>query len=158
MSRPTWDETGMEMARVAARRATCIRKNVGCVLFDKDGRQVGGGYNGPASGERHCIDFPCEGAQFDNGEGLDICEAIHAEQNALIFCSDVRLIHTCYVTASPCLPCTKLLLNTSCRRIVFDKKYISCHDAARALWLRQTIVQQLVPRHVLHREWIHHGH
>lgn len=158
MGRPTWDETGMAAAYVAAKRGTCIRKQVGCKLYDKDGREVGGGYNGPASGERHCIDFPCEGAQFDRGEGLDICEAIHAEQNALLFCPDVRLIHTCYVTASPCLHCTKLLLNTGCKRIVFGDKYVSDHDRARSLWVRQTIVQQLVPRHAYYREWIWHGH
>lgn len=63
---------------------------------------------------------------------LDGCQAIHAEQNALLQCRDVYAIHTAYVTASPCMTCVKLLLNTSCERIVYVEEYP--HSAARDLW------------------------
>lgn len=74
----------------------------------------------------------CAGAKAPSGTQLDACQAIHAEQNALLQCRDVYHIHTCYVTTSPCVTCTKLLLNTSCERIVFLDEYP--HADAAALW------------------------
>jgi len=74
----------------------------------------------------------CSGAAAESGTMLDSCEAIHAEQNALLQCQDVRQIHTCYVTTSPCVTCTKLLLNTSCQRIIYQLPYPQ--PEAKALW------------------------
>ena len=51
----------------------------------------------------------------------------------MLQCKDVYSIHTAYVTASPCVTCTKLLLNTSCQRIVYLDEYP--HPAAKELWL-----------------------
>lgn len=51
----------------------------------------------------------------------------------MLQCKDVYSIHTCYVTASPCMTCIKLLLNTSCERIVFVEEYP--HSAAKELWI-----------------------
>ena len=61
-------------------------------------------------------------------------EAIHAEQNALLQCRDVYLIDTCFVTCSPCMTCTKLLLNTGCRKICFSEVYTGSVEAEK-LWL-----------------------
>jgi dCMP deaminase len=74
----------------------------------------------------------CSGATAPSGQSLDSCQAIHAEQNAMLQCRDVYAIHTAYVTASPCMTCTKLLLNTGCQRIVFLEEYP--HPEAKALW------------------------
>jgi deoxycytidylate deaminase len=57
-----------------------------------------------------------EGAKFKSGEGLDVCQAIHAEQNALLQCKDVYDIETIYCTVSPCIHCVKLLLNYFCKK------------------------------------------
>jgi len=133
VERPSIDEWGMMMAAVVAARGTCRRRRVGCVLLDDKGLVLATGYNGPASGLPHCIDSPCRGAALPSGEGLDVCEAIHAEQNALIQCTDVRRIKTCYVTVSPCVHCVKMLMNTGCSRIVFGNAY--SHPDARDLWL-----------------------
>ena len=80
----------------------------------------------------HVFGHACSGANSPSGTNLDGCQAIHAEQNALLQCRDIYQIHTCYVTASPCMTCVKLLLNTSCERIVFVEEYP--HSAARELW------------------------
>jgi len=116
------------------------------------------GYNGVAAGMPHCneaishiasIDMPgaavvdgvarrfeypnaCPGSRAASGTNLDGCHALHAEQNALLQCKDPWSIHTAYVTASPCMTCTKLLLNTSCQRVVFLEPYP--HSAAQDLW------------------------
>ena len=131
--RPSLDQWGLSLARVVATRGTCARRQVGCVLVDEAGKILATGYNGVASGRPHCINNHCPGAFSPSGQGLDICEAIHAEQNALLQCPDTRRIHTCYTTVSPCMHCVKMLLNTSCRRIVFDRPY--SQDEPRKWWL-----------------------
>lgn len=133
--RPTIAETFLEVANVLAKRSTCIRRAVGCVLVDNRNHIIGTGYNGVAPGEPHCIDTPCKGAQLPSGVGHDICEAVHAEQNALLQCKDVWQIDTCYTTTAPCMACTKLLLNTSCQTIIFDVAY-NVHCEAEDLWRR----------------------
>ena len=65
-------------------------------------------------------------------KNLDACRALHAEQNALLQCPDVFKIHSAYVTASPCITCTKLLLNTSCKNVYYYNEYP--HQEARELW------------------------
>lgn len=140
----------MAMAFVTAQRSTCLRRQVGCVLLNVRGHVLATGYNGVAAGQNHCNepthleDHPtknvrvlsygnaCPGAQAASGTQLDGCYAIHAEQNAMLQCRDVYDIETAYVTASPCVTCTKLLLNTGCQRIVFLEEYP--HGDAKTLW------------------------
>jgi dCMP deaminase len=150
-------EWGMRLAEVTALRSTCLRRNVGCVVMDGAGKVLATGYNGVASGEEHCNDeYPslsmmtladtdepimitphaCAGASLPSGTGLDLCGAIHAEANALLQCADVTAIRTCFVTASPCIQCVKMLMNTGCQVIYFRQPY--AHDAAsRELWTRK---------------------
>lgn len=146
--RPTKDQWAVRLAYVTACRATCRRRQVGAVLLNERGHVLATGYNGVAAGQHHCSEIQtfdvgegpmnlrphlCPGAQSPSGTNLDGCQAIHAEQNALLQCRDVYAIHTCYVTTSPCMTCTKLLLNTTCERIVFVEEY--SHTEARDLWV-----------------------
>lgn len=140
--RPSRDEWALKLALLTAQRTTCCRRAVGCVLLNARGHVLATGYNGVAAGLPHCnqhdpyhpIGFPhaCSGANSPSGTNLDGCQAIHAEQNAMLQCKDVYSIHTCYVTASPCMTCVKLLLNTSCERVVYVEEYP--HSAAKDLW------------------------
>lgn len=74
----------------------------------------------------------CSGATSPSGTNLDGCEAIHAEQNALLQCKNVYEIDTVYVSASPCVTCVKLLMNTSAKRVVFSEEYP--HNQAKDMW------------------------
>lgn len=153
MTRLSRDAWAMGLAELTARRGTCLRRQVGCVLLNARGHVLSTGYNGVAAGVPHCNErvgpdhkgwdfvtnpppeFPnaCPGARAASGTNLDGCHALHAEQNALLQCRDPWWsIHTAYVTASPCTTCTKLLLNTSCQRIVFLQPYP--HSDAQVLW------------------------
>lgn len=141
--RPTRDEYFAKMARLVAERSTCLRRNVGAVAVNARGHVLSTGYNGVAAGMAHCNDhdqfhetgFPhaCSAAHAPSGTSLDGCHAIHAEQNMLLQCKDPWDIETVYCTASPCITCVKLLLNTSCQRIVFLDEYP--HPDARDLWV-----------------------
>ncbi|MGA1047301.1 MAG: deoxycytidylate deaminase [Minisyncoccia bacterium] len=125
----------LKMASLVSERATCVRRKVGCVLVNSKGHVIATGYNGGASGQEHCIDNPCKGADFKSGEGLDVCNAIHAEQNALLQCKDVYDIEYVYCTLSPCIHCLKLLLNTSAKHIVFGEKYVDS-DTLGDYWMK----------------------
>ena len=144
MTRPSRDKYFMEMAALISTRTTCIRRAVGCVLVSVRGHVLSTGYNGVAAGRSHCNEhdpfhetgFPhaCIAAFVPSGQRVDECEAIHAEQNALVQCRDVWQIDTCYCTTFPCPSCVKLLLGTACRRIVYAEDY-PARMQAESLWL-----------------------
>lgn len=139
--RPSKAETFILMADILSKRSTCVRRQVGCVLVNKHFHVIGTGYNGVAAGQTHCIDKPCPGHSASSGTGLDLCEAIHAEQNALLQCKDVQNIFAVFCTTAPCITCTKLLLNTSAEIIIFRDIYT--HSRAEALWVESG------------RKWLH---
>jgi dCMP deaminase len=132
MSRPSLGTTMLGIASLLAQRATCSKLKVGCVLTDDQGRILGTGYNGVPRGCMHCTDVPCAGASAP--AGADLCEAVHAEQNALLQCYAIERLETCYTTHIPCMRCIKQLMNTNCRHIVYLD---GTHEqrAARDLWL-----------------------
>lgn len=138
----------MGLAVLTAQRATCARRRVGCVLLNHRGHVLSTGFNGVASGQPHCnhevirtdgrhemVFRPhvCQGAGAKSGTNLDACQAIHAEQNALLQCRDIYDIETAFVTASPCVTCVKLLMNTGCQRVVYLEEYP--HNASRDMWI-----------------------
>lgn len=133
------------MAELVAVRSTCLRRAVGCVLVDGAKHVLSTGYNGVARGVPHCNEVTsiesiqplmnphastvmvygnaCPGANQPSGEGLHLCEAVHAEQSALVQCRDISAIHTVYCTASPCVHCMRLILGTGAKRVVFRQEY-----------------------------------
>lgn len=132
MNRPDIDAYMMGLALMAASRATCERRSVGCVLTNTLNHVVATGYNGTPRGLAHCSAQMCVGIDAPSGQMLDGCMAIHAEQNALLQCPNTRDLVTCYSTTQPCLTCTKLLLNTSCNRVVYLYPYP--HLVAERMW------------------------
>jgi dCMP deaminase len=131
--RPSKQMTFVRLAENIAEQSTCRRRHVGCFLVDVNHHVLAVGYNGVAKGMKHCLDVPCAGSECKSGEGLDLCLAIHAEQNALIRCKDPNIIHTCYTNVAPCMHCLKMLLNTSCYRIVFLHNYADS-ERCKELW------------------------
>lgn len=132
----TKHQMNLHIASIIATRTTCIRRGVGCVLVNARGEILSTGYNGVASGQPHCSDNlgkHCSGSSAKTGENLEGCQAIHAEQNALMQCANVQEIEAAYVTASPCMHCMKMLLNTSCKHIYALEVY---DDKALDLWVK----------------------
>lgn len=125
--RPNWDEYFMEMAMVAKKRSTCMRRQVGAVIV-KDNRILATGYNGAPKGIRHCGETGClrENLNIPSGERHELCKGLHAEQNAIIqaavFGSAIEG-GTIYTTLSPCILCTKMLINSGIKRIVLREEY-----------------------------------
>lgn len=127
------DRYYLAIAEDVSVRSTCVRRSVGCVIVDSHGYAISTGYNSVPSELPHCTDKPCPGALAKSGTELHACIALHAEDVAIMKCKDKSEIATLYVTCSPCIFCTRRLLNTSCKRIVFSEKYAH-DDECRKLW------------------------
>jgi dCMP deaminase len=131
MPRLTHDQYFMTIAKAVSLRSVCQSRQIGAVLVDENNHILSTGYNGAASGVPECS--PCKRLDVPSGLGLDGCMAVHAEANALLQCGDVRLIHTLYVTVSPCFNCLKMLLNTRCMHVVFLNSYP--HPESELTWI-----------------------
>jgi dCMP deaminase len=132
--RPDLDTYFLRIAEVVATRTTCARRGVGAVTVDAKGHILSTGYNGVPSGESHCNDgHPCAGAYELRGQRTGECRAVHAEANAVMQCVEPEKIHTVYCTLAPCLECTKLLLLTGCKRVVYKEQH---HDIKGTLLLK----------------------
>lgn len=117
----------MEIARLVASRSTCLRRQVGAVMV-KDKNILATGYNGTPSGIRHCSEVGCLRQQMKvpSGERHELCRGLHAEQNAIIQAAkhgvniDGAVL---YCTHSPCIICSKMLINSGVKRIVCSDGY-----------------------------------
>ena len=127
MTRPSWDEYFMSIARLVAQRSTCLRRKVGAVLV-KDKRILATGYNGAPSGLVHCLDIGClrEKMNIPSGERHELCRGLHAEQNCLIQAARYGISvegATIYCTHHPCIICTKMLINAGIKKICYAEGY-----------------------------------
>ena len=125
--RPSWDEYFMEMAELARKRSTCLRRHVGAVIV-KDNRVIATGYNGVPKGIRHCEETGCLRQQLNvpSGKMHELCRGLHAEQNAIIqaACMGSSIEGgTLYCTTQPFVICTKMIINAGIKRVVIKESY-----------------------------------
>lgn len=106
----------LRMARIWAENSYCRRRQVGALVV-KDKMIISDGYNGTPSGfENICED----------DSGTTFPYVLHAEANAitkLARSSNNSDGATLYVTASPCIECSKLIIQAGIRRVVYAEKY-----------------------------------
>lgn len=144
MKRPSWNDTFMNMAFEVARRSTCARIQVGCVLV-KDKRVVSMGYNGSAPGALHCCDYfdeLFETSFYKNYKSIDVFKKrdffkgkhkiyadeheIHAEMNAISFAAKSGISTNnalIYCTDSPCIHCAKILIQAGIKGVYYKELY-----------------------------------
>lgn len=110
------DKRYLRMARIWAENSYCQRRQVGALIV-KDKMIISDGYNGtPAGFENVCED--------DNGVTKPY--VLHAEANAITKIarsgnnSDGA---TLYVTASPCIECAKLIIQSGIKRVIYGEHY-----------------------------------
>lgn len=110
------DKRYLRMAQIWAENSYCKRRQVGALVV-KDKRIISDGYNGTPSGfENNCED----------AENITKPYVLHAEANAI---TKLARSHnssegaTIYITASPCIECSKLLIQAGIKRVVYGEKY-----------------------------------
>lgn len=127
MTRISWDEYFLKIARLVAERSTCRRRKVGAVLV-RDKRILATGYNGAPRGLAHCDEAGCLRAELRirSGERIEICRGIHAEQNAIVQAATFGINVTgarLYCTHQPCITCTKILINAGVKEVFISQRY-----------------------------------
>jgi len=125
--RPSWDEYFMSIARVVASRSNCVKRKVAAVIT-KDRRIISTGYNGTPRGVRNCNEGGCPrcNAFAEGGTRLDECLCSHAEENTITQAAYHGVIvrgGTLYTTFSPCLTCTKMIINAGIEEVVYSAEY-----------------------------------
>lgn len=112
----TLDRRYLRMARIWSENSYCERRKVGAILV-KDKMIISDGYNGTPSG------FPnvCE-----SEEGVTLPYVLHAEANAITKVARSNNSSegsTLYVSTSPCMECSKLIIQAGIKRVVFADLY-----------------------------------
>ena len=135
--RPGWDEYFMRIARVVASRSNCMKRKVAALIV-KDGRIISTGYNGTPRGTRNCNEGGCPrcNAFKPSGQGLTECYCSHAEENAIVQAGyhGISLKGSIlYTTFSPCLICTKMIINSGIGEVVYNEAYPLGHEAIALL-------------------------
>lgn len=105
------------MARIWAENSYCIRRKVGALIV-KDQMIISDGFNGTPSG----FENVCE------EDGVTKPYVLHAEANAITKVagsSNSSKGATIYITASPCIECAKLIIQSGIIRVVYGEKYHS---------------------------------
>lgn len=110
------DERYMRMALIWAENSYCNRRKVGALLV-KNKMIISDGYNGtPVGFENKCEDE----------NNISKPYVLHAEANAI---SKIARSHnssegaTLYVTASPCMECSKLIIQAGIHKVVYGENY-----------------------------------
>lgn len=110
------DERYLRMAKIWSENSYCERRKVGAIIV-KDKMIISDGFNGTPSGfENICEDE-------DNNTKAYV---LHAEANAITKVAKSNNSSngaTLYVTTSPCMECSKLIIQAGIKRVVFSEKY-----------------------------------
>ena len=111
-----YDKAYLRMAKTWSELSHCGRKQVGAIIV-KDGMIISDGFNGSPSGFDNC----CE-----TSEGDTLWYVLHAEANAIL--KVAKSTHnsqgaTLYLTLSPCKDCSKLVVQSGIKRVVFIDLY-----------------------------------
>ena len=110
-----FDRRYLEMAEIWSRNSYCKRRQVGALLV-KDRMIISDGYNGTPSGfENECEE-----------DGVTKPYVLHDEANAITKVAksgNSSEGSTLYVTASPCLECSKLIIQAGIKRVVYRDEY-----------------------------------
>ena len=110
-----FDHSYLEMAEIWAQNSYCKRRKVGALLV-KDRMIISDGYNGTPSG----FENVCE------EDGVTKPYVLHAEANAITKVAKSGNSSdgaTLYLTASPCLECSKLIIQSGIKRVVYRDEY-----------------------------------
>jgi len=130
-----YDKRYLEMAQIWAKNSYCIRRQVGALIV-KGKMIISDGYNGTPSGfENICEDEHEKTKPY----------VLHAEANAITKVAKSNNSSdgsTLYVTTSPCMECSKLIIQSGIKRVVFCDKYHNV-DGLRLLERANIEIQHL---------------
>ena len=148
-----YDQIYMKIAKSISELSYANRNKVGCVIVSDDGQLISQGFNGTPSGYDNCCedkvynyipgkdckrpdscvkgkDGTCKGCilseQSTSYTLVTKPEVLHAESNAISKCAKWNSSTdgaTCYVTLSPCVECSKLMIQSGIKKVYYKDLY-----------------------------------
>ena len=145
--RPGWDEYFMRIAQIAALRSNCVKRKVAALIV-RDRRIVSTGYNGTPRGVTNCNQGGCPRCNSLAASGTRLAECVcsHGEENAIVQAAYHGIAikdSVLYTTLSPCLQCTKMIINAGIGEVVYNAEYPLSETATRILAEAGVILRQL---------------
>ncbi len=145
-NRPSWDEYFLDIARMVSLRSNCLKRKVAAVII-KDKRIISTGYNGTPRGVLNCNEGGCPRCNSfgASGANLEDCYCSHAEENAITQAAYHGVSikgGTLYTTFSPCLLCTKMIINAGIFEVVYNTQYPLGESALKLLAEARVRVRQ----------------
>lgn len=108
---------------IAIQESTCLRRKVGAVITNTDGKIISLGANGVPVGTEPCDPCIREKLGIESGTHHEICKAVHAEQNAILNAKCDLSGTIIYCTHHPCVICAKMIINAGISKIVYKEGY-----------------------------------
>ena len=122
MAHISWEQYFMGVALLSSKRSKDPATQVGACIVNEDKKIIGIGYNGFPNGISD-DDFPW-GKNDPNPLNNKYPYVVHAEPNAILNSTSNLKGATLYVTLFPCNDCTKLIIQSGIKHIVYlDNKY-----------------------------------
>jgi dCMP deaminase len=117
--RPSFDVYALELARTAAIRGTCVRRQQGAVLV-RATRIIATGYDGSPPGAPRCDEGGCPWSAAGAAATDEVrCIAVHAIASVLLDASAEQLDGaSVFATSVPCLRCATLLAAAGVAEVV----------------------------------------
>lgn len=134
--RPTWDEYFMEICQAAAKRSTCDRGRVGCVIV-RNKQMLATGYAGSPPGLPHCdeVGHQMKSVTHEDGHVSQHCmRTTHAEQNAICQAAKLGVAldgATLYCRMTPCATCAKSVISVGIKRVICERRYHAGEESER---------------------------
>lgn len=153
------DRLYLRMATIWSENSYAVRRQVGCLIV-KDNSIISDGYNGTPSGFRNVCEYEPEATKEFNDNCtvtaltndyragrklITYSYVLHAESNAiakLAKSSNSSEGATIYVTDEPCLECSKMIIQSGIRRVVYSRSYRT-HDGIELLKRANIEIKQI---------------
>ncbi len=116
-----------------------------------DRRVISTGYNGTPRGITNCFEGGCPRCASDtpSGESLGECICAHAEENAIVQAAYHGIAvkdSSLYCILSPCLMCTKMIINAGIKEVVYETEYHFTEQARKLFSTAGVLCRKLEPK------------
>ena len=128
-TRPSWSDYFISITEAVSQRSNCLSRKVGSIVVKK-WRILSTGYNGTPSGVQNCNEGGCSRClkkvvdpdNYSSSVELGECICSHAEENAITQAARYGVsldFCTIYGPAIPCIFCSKLIINSGIREVIY---------------------------------------
>lgn len=142
--RVNWDEYFKKITQDITLRSNCRTRQCGAILV-KEQMIISTGYNGTPRNVKNCYEGGCPRCNDKNvksGEQLDRCICVHAEENAILQAAIhgmSTLDSVLYTSYTPCIFCTKSIINAGVKEVVYFDDYYSLDELSKDMFSQAKI-------------------